>query len=101
MAARGADVTAAAGAPARASWTLIAPGRAAADLVAEVAWSDGQRENVTLTTERAGSIADMWLNGPFAATSARTFTTPGTRTATTVRVPGQAPVTATLTVTVT
>ncbi|MEV4216719.1 family 20 glycosylhydrolase [Nonomuraea sp. NPDC049725] len=94
-------VTVAAGQPSGATWTVTAPGRAAADLKAGVVWSDGRQEDVTLTTTREASIPDMRINAAFTAISARAFDEPGTYTGTlSVRVPGEAPVEARVTVTV-
>ncbi|NUR90505.1 MAG: family 20 glycosylhydrolase, partial [Nonomuraea sp.] len=97
VAARGDDVKARVGEPVKPGWTVIAPG--ADGVSATVRWSDGQEQDVTPVTSRAGSIPDMWLNGPYTAAAERTFSTPGTYTATlTVTVPGRDPVESALTV---
>ncbi|GAA3126283.1 family 20 glycosylhydrolase [Streptosporangium carneum] len=101
MEALGAPVTVRTGRPAGATWTVTAPGVASGELVATVVWSDGVRENVTLTTTREASIPDMRINDAFTAKSNRTFSEAGKYTGTlSVRLPGQAPVEGGLTVTV-
>ncbi|MFE3454877.1 family 20 glycosylhydrolase [Nonomuraea sp. NPDC059194] len=98
-AALGADRTVHAGSPAGATWTVTAP--AAGTLTGTITWNDGVTENVTLNTARAADIPGMRGNDTFTAVSNRTFDTPGTRTATLIlRPPGQAPVEAPLTLTV-
>ncbi|MEV7009952.1 family 20 glycosylhydrolase [Streptosporangium sp. NPDC051022] len=101
MEALGTPATVGTGRPAGATWTVTAPGLASGDLVATVVWSDGARENVTLTTTREGSIPDMRINGAFTAKSSRTFDRPGKYTGTlSIHLPGQSPVEGSLTVTV-
>ncbi|MEU9841403.1 family 20 glycosylhydrolase [Actinomadura sp. NPDC048032] len=98
-AALGSDRTVPAGSPAGAAWTVTAP--AAGALTGTVTWNDGVQEDVTLTTSRAASIPDMRGNAAFTAVSNRTFSAPGTYTATlTLRPTGQAPVEAPLTLTI-
>ncbi|MEU7985258.1 family 20 glycosylhydrolase [Streptosporangium canum] len=97
----GTPATVDSGEPAGATWTVTAPGAAPADLTATIAWSDGVRENVTLTTPRQASIPDMRINDAFTATSGRAFAQPGRYTGTlSVHAPGRAPVEGRLTVTV-
>ncbi|GAA4221886.1 hexosaminidase [Streptosporangium album] len=97
----GTPTTARTGEPAGATWTVTAPGFASGDLVATVAWSDGVREDVTLTTTRQAGIPEMRINDAFTAESGRVFDRPGRYTGTlSIRVPGQAPTERRLTVTV-
>ncbi|MFC4122843.1 family 20 glycosylhydrolase [Nonomuraea zeae] len=97
----GPPVTAEAGRPTGATWTVTAPGRSPAELDAVITWSDGTVEHPTPVTARQASIPGMRVNDSFSVTSGRSFAEPGKHTGTlTVRTPGQAPVTGTLTVTV-
>ncbi|MGV9778057.1 family 20 glycosylhydrolase [Streptosporangium sp. NPDC003464] len=97
----GAPTTARSGEPARATWTVTAPGHASGDLAATVTWSDGMEEDVALTTARPASIPGMQVNDAFTAESGRVFDQPGKYTGTlSVRVPGRSPVEGRLTVTV-
>ncbi|MEV0806279.1 beta-N-acetylhexosaminidase [Micromonospora sp. NPDC050200] len=97
----GTSGTVRAGEPTAAAWTITAPGLASADLSATITWSDGVQEPVSLTTTRAGSIPGMWINDAFTATSGRTFTRPGSYTATlSVQAPGRAPAQGSLKLTV-
>jgi hexosaminidase len=94
-------VTAGTGRPSGATWTVTAPGKAAADLGAVITWSDGVKETATPVTEREASIPGMRVNAAFTVTSTRSFDKEGVYTGTlTVRSPGEAPVTGTLEVTV-
>ncbi|WP_229070739.1 family 20 glycosylhydrolase [Actinoplanes sp. DH11] len=97
----GKPVTVAAGAPAGATWTVTAPGAAAADLITTVTWSDGRVEALTPTATQEANIPAMRINSGFTVTSLRTFSTPGTYTGTlSVRAAGQPALTRNLTVTV-
>ncbi|MFF0312062.1 family 20 glycosylhydrolase [Streptosporangium sp. NPDC004379] len=88
------------GSPGQARWTVTAPGYAAGDLPATISWSDGVQETVTLTTDRPGSIPEMWNNGVFTAVSTRAFPDAGRYTGTLrIKRPGWAAVEGTLTVT--
>ncbi|MFK4040793.1 family 20 glycosylhydrolase [Nonomuraea wenchangensis] len=94
-------VTATTGRPSGATWTVTAPGKAAADLGAVITWSDGVEETPAPVTEREASIPGMRVNAAYTITSTRSFDTTGVYTGTlTVRSPGEAPVTGTLEVTV-
>jgi hexosaminidase len=98
----GGPVTVATGAPAGARWTVTAPGAVAGAMAATVTWNDGRVESLTAVAARAASIPQMWINGTIEVTSRRTFSTPGTYTGRlSVRLGGDAPVEATLSVTVT
>ncbi|MEU0562359.1 family 20 glycosylhydrolase [Dactylosporangium sp. NPDC006015] len=98
----GASGAARAGTPAAATWTVTAPGAAPADVSATVTWSDGRVEALTAVTAREASIPGMRINDVFTVVSRRTFAAAGTFTGSLlVRVAGQAPVRATLTVAVT